>query len=380
MHSFRSAMSLFVLAMFGLGIVGCGNGSRTSTKTTEATTVEAQQLLMNAEDFDLATVTELVKSNQFKDMAGLEEYINNMESGINNVDIDGDGQIDYVGVNETQEGGKYNIAFVAYPSSEDGQNETTIAQLAISQSTTSEEVTISGGYPDYVGGYDSHYYSSSYHRRGMSFGDALFLSYMFSSRPMYVQRPYRSIGYRSAPIRSGSQLRSTRSSAQTRARVSPTRSTSRPSTYKVQGSDRTRSRMSSGKQKPQGSSLSTRSGSQRDFQRRDTSNASQTGAATGFGGTSKSKSNGTGSSTTSGTRSGTSSGSSSSSSSSSRTAPQRPASRPASSSSSSSSSSRSKSGSSSSSSKPKPKSSSSKPKSKPKSSSRSSGSRRRGRR
>lgn len=188
-----------------------------------STTVTASVVLMNAEDFDLATVEALVKDSKVADAAELEARINDSSTGINNVDLDKDDVVDYVGVKETQNpDGTYTMDLVAKPVTPViGESEIVVATLTIDQTAQS----VAAAYPNYVGGYDTHYY---YHDH-LSFSDVMFLSWAVSPRPAYYYSyPVGYASYRTVPV---STLTTTRTSYTKTAGVTTVSPTTRPATY-----------------------------------------------------------------------------------------------------------------------------------------------------
>lgn len=251
---------------------------------------DSKTFLMNAEDFDLATVLEMVKANSVSNAEEMEAAING-DSAINNVDIDGDGQIDYVFVKEGEqtEAGS-TLEFWAVPSKSQNADEAQlIATTSFSKNAQTNETTVSGGYPDYVGGYDSHYYSYNMpHRQGMTMGQAMFLMWAFDRhRPMYY-RPYSRSYYHPRPIYGRSALSSRRTSYRSTKKITTTsvQKKARPASYSKQPSvTKAKSKYSSSKYntpKHKSSSLSSRKGQSTTFKKRDTAKPKK--AATGFGG------------------------------------------------------------------------------------------------
>ncbi len=267
---------IVTLVTFTMALIGCQsnrdrfNNPQTSTTTTKSTEASGTSFLLDASAFDLETVVALIKDGALEDMQALEKEINDTESAINNVDIDGDGNVDFIAVEETRgDDGKMVLSFIAYPSSDPDNEEgyTTVAEVSVSQNTTTKEVEISGGYPDYVSGYDSHYYHTRH--SGMSMGDAIFLSWLLTpSRPLYYGYGwgyydswyYGGGGYYSRPVQNITVINSTRSSYGTSTGISSSKSSvstsSRPSTYK---STSTKATSSSYAKSSRSSSSSTKS-------------------------------------------------------------------------------------------------------------------------
>ena len=144
--SFRT----FAILILGLFAVACGGSSggryqpgvRTNTQVSVV-----QQIPFNAEDFDLATVQALVIEGNVKDAADLEARINDPESGINNIDIDHDENIDFVSVSEERNSdGTFATNLSAQPTStswKDGPM--VIAVVTVNQTAG----TVEAAYPSY---------------------------------------------------------------------------------------------------------------------------------------------------------------------------------------------------------------------------------------
>lgn len=206
--------------------------------------------LLSYQDFDLETVVALIKDGKHvTDLASLEKQINTPGSGINNVDVDKDGKVDHVAVQD-KPGGDLNLEFVAIPSStpEDKSTWTTVAEVSIDKSA-GDKVTIEGGYPDYVSGHSSHYYHHSSNDgllTGMLISHMLDPSYggYYHDDWGYYNRRYYGGSYstRSYPVRSSTSLSTSRSSYRSSAGVSTAsvKPASKPSTYTV-SSPRTKS-------------------------------------------------------------------------------------------------------------------------------------------
>ncbi len=107
-------------------------------QTAQVQQTQQQNFLLDSSAFDLETVTGMIRTNQVQNAQQLEQLINS-RPGINNVDIDGDGQIDYIGVQETMSGNNRQFSFVACPSSQNGNN------VTIARSSADTFFTSTGG-------------------------------------------------------------------------------------------------------------------------------------------------------------------------------------------------------------------------------------------
>lgn len=272
---------LAALLLFSIALIGC---QRRSSVTRTSTSVQGQNYLLDHTAFDLGTITAKVKASQLKNAEELETFINSDGNGVNNVDLDNDGKVDYIAVRDSEtEKGK--LDFVAYPATKGESGATTIAQLSVTRNSSTNEVVVSGAYPDYVSGYNDHYYH--YNVGGPSLGQMLFLNYMLDvTRPRYrpaytVIRTRPLYSRRTVVIRDRGRLSSIRTGYRTRTRITAPRVVKRPRTYTIKSASKTRSRLA--KTRATGSSLKSRSGSARSYQKRNASKPKARGSAFGSG-------------------------------------------------------------------------------------------------
>jgi len=150
--------------------------------------------------FDVNKLAQLVKTST--DPQTLEKGINNPANHINNLDLDKDGNVDYVKVVEAD---KNQLNVVDDVSNTDS---VTIARIKIDPSAGNNTADLSvRGNPDYVG-YNNYYHSS------FSFTDFLLLSYLM--RPHSYYMPMYHYGYYPSyysRVRTVSTFRPTTSSA-----------------------------------------------------------------------------------------------------------------------------------------------------------------------
>lgn len=165
------------------------------------------------DQLDLQALGEVVKQSN-----SAEEIENklNQSGSINNLDLDGDGQVDYVKVNEVNDNNGRGFVFLVDTANGPEQ----VAQITLSQSGDLANVNIQGN-PTYYG--SNNYYTTSHLVR-----DMLIYNYLFSPyhRPLYVS-PYR-YGYYPRTYRSYA-TRGYHSSPRVTTRTTTTR-TSRPVT------------------------------------------------------------------------------------------------------------------------------------------------------
>ncbi|MBI3073706.1 MAG: hypothetical protein HYY84_16470 [Deltaproteobacteria bacterium] len=213
---------------------------------------------LSQESFDLQTAIALLRTNKVKDAQSLEAAINEGGSGINNVDIDGDGKTDYVAIQETVSGAERHLSFMACPSSKQGEP---VKIASVTVRDAGQQVYVGGGYTSLVSGYDSVYYS--YYVPRMSLGDALFLSWMLSPRPLWVYRPYAYYGgWAPRPVLAAATLRTTRTTYTTQTRVAPVAKAAPPANYASTAAVKAPSRFAAPKA---GTGLSGTAGKMRDY-------------------------------------------------------------------------------------------------------------------
>ncbi len=146
------------------------------------------------ENLDLQSLGELVKQSN-----SAEEIENKLNSSgsINNLDLDGDGNVDYIKVNEVNDGNGRGFVFII----DTPQGSEQVASISLSQSGDVANLTIQGN-PSYYG--DGGYYTTSHLVRDMMIMNYLYggyhRPYYSPYRYGYYPRTYRS--YRSVPYSS----------------------------------------------------------------------------------------------------------------------------------------------------------------------------------
>lgn len=148
-------------------------------QTQKQTTVTTAQLV--SEGLDLSRITEMVK--EAKDAEELENYLNT--SGLNNLDLNTDGKVDYLNVEEFQQDGQRGFLLYTY----ENEQQTDIARITISQQNETTDVSVEGN-PQYYGP-QAHYHSS------FPLGQVLLTAWLFNSltRPPYAHAPYHAGRY-----------------------------------------------------------------------------------------------------------------------------------------------------------------------------------------
>ena len=164
--------------------------------------------------FDVNKLAQVVKTST--DPGKIEKAINDPNNHINNLDLDKDGNIDYLKVEET---GPNKLKVVDDVSDSDS---VTVARINVDPDSTSQTANLNiQGNPQYAG-YDNYYHSS------FSFTDFLLLSYLM--RPHMYYMPMYHYGYYPSyytRVRTVSNFRPTTSSAMS-SRMSSRRSLSNP--------------------------------------------------------------------------------------------------------------------------------------------------------
>jgi hypothetical protein len=260
----------FLLLIILLLIIGCRD-DRYHTQTR--TNVNVKSYIIDANQFDLGAVMGKLKQGTIANAGELSRFIN-MTPGVNNVDINKDGFTDEVTVSEERTAdGKFAMVVKAHPKS---SQPVVIAEIQITKTAIGTQ--ISGSYPHYVGGYQSHYYNHTL--TGSMVGDMMFYRWLYAPRPVYVPIYHQGMYYSSPhPVYSRTRLRSIRITSYTKHSVSPITKTQRPSSYKPR-STAFKKQSSSMRRKGFGNSkLSSRKGSSRSFSNRGSASKRK---ATGF--------------------------------------------------------------------------------------------------
>src|SRR5262249_8041654 len=161
-------------------LLGCSNQSESKGSESKAPEVKGQQVsaVMAKDGLDLKAVTALLKTA--KSAKELEMELNR-PGGVNNLDLDQDGNVDYIHVTEfgkenargfslTVDMGDGNVQEVAVIRTEREVNDPSQANCVMTGN-------------EYIYGPNHHYESS------FGLGDALLLSYLYRPHPVYVS-PY----------------------------------------------------------------------------------------------------------------------------------------------------------------------------------------------
>lgn len=221
-----------------------------------------------AEGLDLKAVGELLK--QAKDAEEFESLLNK-PGGVNNLDLNGDGKVDYIQVTEYGDKNAKGFSLTTQPAKGETQE---IAAIEIEKSPSGDTADIN------IQGNRNIYGSNYYYRDSHFLRDMLIFSYLFRPHPFYYS-PY---GFGYYPGWYGGGYR-TVSRAQYR---SAARNYTRSSTARKSSSINKRSNISSpnkGKTAARGirSSLRNPTRSQRSFQTRERSRVAKARRSGGFG-------------------------------------------------------------------------------------------------
>ena len=179
---------------------------------------EAPPALVAPADFALDTVVGLLRTGA-TDGPSLEARINDPASGINNVDTDKDGRVDYVNVVEAPIPSGKKMELVAHPSAGTTPD---VSIAAIKFQQDGPAVDVQAGYSPLI---DQNIY---YHDRLTS--DLAFAAWLFlPSRPYYVSSVPMGYSYRSrVPV---TTFRQTRTTFTQTTRVAPVQAAPRPASF-----------------------------------------------------------------------------------------------------------------------------------------------------
>lgn len=224
-------MKKMIIAMACLvALVSCDNQysnyNRGQVVVNEPNVVVTPEATNLGDNLDLQALGELVKSSP--NAQEIENKLNATGS-INNLDLDGDGNVDYIKVTEYGDGNSRGFSFtVDLPNNEKQE----IATIDIQKNTGNADMNIQGNQAIYG---QPVYYHSTY-----SLGDLMIMNYLFAyHRPYYSPYYYGHYpsyyhSYRSVPVSSyrSSVVRTTKTTRITRATTSASKVSSPNSSYK----------------------------------------------------------------------------------------------------------------------------------------------------
>lgn len=169
----KRLFSIFMaLAVVSTILVGCGQHEDTSD-------VNVTTIVGPADGLDLKLVGQLLKDGKVKDAEGFEKELNK-EGGINNLDLNKDGNVDYINVTENKSENQNLKSFDLTTGKDDDL--THIATIEMEKSGEKVNMNMSGNETLYGSG---HHYHSSF-----SAGEMLFYAWLFSPRAYYYHPPY----------------------------------------------------------------------------------------------------------------------------------------------------------------------------------------------
>ncbi len=144
--------------------------------------VNVQTLVPANEGLDLKAVGSLLKKADTGEE--FEQLLNSPAEGVNNLDLDQDGTVDYISVTEYGNDKIKGFSLATQPASGEVQE---IATIEVEKAADQANVEVKGNEQIYG---SNHYYRSSF-----GLGELLILSWMFNNRP-YYRSPW---GYGSYP-------------------------------------------------------------------------------------------------------------------------------------------------------------------------------------
>jgi hypothetical protein len=200
------------LAIFFFIIVAWSFCTDPDERDNEYYDVNVQTMVPASDGLDLKAVGELLKKADSAEE--LEKLLNSPAQGVNNLDLDADGKVDYISVTEYGNDKVKGFSLTTQPASGETQELATIEVEKVSDSEG--EMQIRGNEQIYG---SNHYYHSHF-----GFTDFLIMSYLFSPHRFYSSpwgygaypsyySPYRTMPYndyrsRTGRYTSGSSFRS----------------------------------------------------------------------------------------------------------------------------------------------------------------------------
>ena len=153
-------------------MVACAIFSGGCSKRQERYNVDVQTVVRAADGLDLQAVGELLK--RAKDAQQLAQLLNSSGEGINNLDLDENGKVDYIQVDEYGSGDSRGFSFTVETSPGEEQE---IATIEIEKSGSDANVQIHGN--------SQIYGHNQYYRHRFGLADYLLLGYIFRPHPFY---------------------------------------------------------------------------------------------------------------------------------------------------------------------------------------------------
>lgn len=263
----RLFTSTFAILLSALLIVGCSSETKQVKKSPE---VNITTTVNPADGLDLKLVGALLQDGKVTDAASLEKEINK-KGGINNLDLDGNGEVDYINVSENDPQGNTRARSFDLTTG-NGDNTTFLASVEVEKGGgDTYNIHMSGS--EAVYGSNAHY-TSTYRP---SVGQMMFYAWLFSPRPVYYHAPYYH-GYYPTYYRPVTVVSRTAYSQRT-----VTQRTTVQKTVKKSTTPRTSTIKSSNKGKTSAkarTSINNHKKSQKDFKARDTKKSVNKGGFT----------------------------------------------------------------------------------------------------
>ncbi len=164
--------------------VGFSMMSQCGRKTDVQAQARATEVVLKeySKGLDLDAVTALAKKS--KDAADFERLLNSQSEGLNNIDLNDDGKVDYINVTEYGSGDQRGFSLTTEISPGKVQE---IATIEFKKDGDTGTVQTTGN--------PSLYGAGNYHHSSFGLTDALLIGWLFSNRPGYTS-PY---GYGNYP-------------------------------------------------------------------------------------------------------------------------------------------------------------------------------------
>jgi len=154
----------------------CNKRDRQMSSRTPAAArydVTVQTAVSASEGLNLAAVGELLK--KAKDAQELERLLNSANNGVNNLDLDEDGSVDYIYVTEYGDNRVKGFSLTTQPKPGETQE---IATIEIEKAGSEAQVQIQGN--------QQIYGQNQYYRSSFGLTDFLILSWLFRPHPLYA--------------------------------------------------------------------------------------------------------------------------------------------------------------------------------------------------
>ena len=135
--------------------------------------VNVQTMVYGGDGLDLATIGSLLKKAE--NAEELEKLLNDPKTGINNLDLNEDGKVDYVKVTEYGNDNSKGFSLTVEPIAGEIQE---VATIDIEKSGDKAEVEVHGN--------EQIYGQNHYHRSSFGVTDMLFMYWLFRPHPFYM--------------------------------------------------------------------------------------------------------------------------------------------------------------------------------------------------